>query len=43
MLIVNMFDQLISADSEGNIYPGLATSWMSLVTGLEDIFIQLKR
>ena len=27
MLIVNMFDQLISADSEGNIYPGLETSW----------------
>ena len=38
MLIVNMFDQLISADSEGNIYPGLATSWDVSSDGLEYTF-----
>ena len=38
MLIVNMFDQLIAADSEGNHYPGLAKSWNVSSDGLEYTF-----
>ena len=38
MLIVNIFDQLIAADSEGNHYPGLAKSWEVSGDGLEYTF-----
>ena len=38
MLIVNMFDQLIAADSNGNMYPGLATSWDVSSDGLHYTF-----
>ena len=38
MLIVNMFDQLIAADSQGNHYPGLAKSWNVSSDGLEYTF-----
>ncbi len=38
MLIVNIFDQLIAADSEGNHYPGLAKSWSVSSDGLEYTF-----
>jgi peptide/nickel transport system substrate-binding protein len=38
MLIVNMFDQLIAADSNGNKYPGLATSWDVSSDGLHYTF-----
>jgi peptide/nickel transport system substrate-binding protein len=38
MLIVNMFDQLIAADNNGNKYPGLATSWDVSSDGLHYTF-----
>jgi len=38
MLIVQMFDQLISADSEGTLYPGLAKSWDVSSDGLHYTF-----
>ena len=38
MLIVNMFDQLIAADSSGNMYPGLAKSWEVSSDGLHYTF-----
>jgi peptide/nickel transport system substrate-binding protein len=38
MLIVNIFDQLIAADSEGNHYSGLAKSWDISSDGLEYTF-----
>ena len=38
MIIVQMFDQLISADSNGNQYPGLAKSWDVSSNGLEYTF-----
>ena len=38
MIIVQMFDQLISADSNGNLYPGLAKSWDVSSDGLHYTF-----
>ena len=38
MLIVNMFDQLIAADANGNMYPGLAKSWEVSNDGLHYTF-----
>ena len=38
MMIVQMFDQLISADSNGNLYPGLAKSWDVSSNGLQYTF-----
>ena len=38
MLIVNIFDQLIAADSNGNHYPGLAKKWDVSSDGLEYTF-----
>ena len=39
MLIVNIFDQLIAADANGNHYPGLAKNGMYQVMGLNILFI----
>jgi len=38
MLIVQMFDQLIAADSNGNLYSGLAKSWDVSSDGLQYTF-----
>ena len=38
MMIVQMFDQLIAADSNGNLYPGLAKSWDVSSNGLQYTF-----